>query len=244
MRVVVIVQARMDSSRLPGKVLKRVVGKPLLGHLVERLRRLKNADEIVIATSNKMIDQAIVDYCHILGVNVYRGSESDVLSRFYEAATEYHAQAIVRLTADCPVHDPVIIDSMIEYFLKAQPDLDYLSNTVSRSFPRGFDCEIFAMELLEEAYKKATLHFEREHVTPYMYLRFNTFRVGNYFSLLGRNDQYRLCVDYPEDFDVVKEVISNLYPDNPEFGLEDTIHFLKDHPAIAAINADVTQKSF
>lgn len=244
MRVVVIVQARMDSTRLPGKVLKRVLGKPLLGYMVERLRQLKNADDIVIATTTKMSDQAIVDYCHLLGVSVYRGSDTDVLSRYYEAASERNAEAIVRLTADCPVHDPTVIDNMIEYFELAQPDLDYLSNTVSRTFPRGFDCEVFAMELLEKAYKEATLYFEREHVTPYMYLRFNTFRIGNYFSTLGKYDQFRLTVDTEEDFEALKLLMTELYPKNPNFGVADCIEFLKAHPEIAKINSDVIQKKF
>lgn len=242
MRVIVIVQARMGSERFPGKVMKRIKGKPLLGYMLERIQRMQYIDEIVVASTESMDDQVIVDYCQRLGVKWYRGSTNDVLSRYYEVAVREAAQVIVRLTADCPLIDPFILDNMVVNFVAAQPNLDYMSNTVSRSFPRGFDCEILSFEALEETYNKAKLPMEREHVTPYIYLRWSLFRVANYFSILGDHSNYRLTVDYPEDFKLISKIITELTPTNPEFGLKDVLNFLEKNPKIAKINAHLTQK--
>lgn len=245
MRVVVIVQARMDSSRLPGKVLKRVKGKPLLGHMIERVRLMKSAQQIVVATTESMNDQAIVDYCQRLKVKCFRGSRQDVLSRFYEVAVEEAAQVIVRLTADCPLIDPVVIDDMVKNFILAQPYLDYMSNTLVRTFPRGFDAEVFSFEVLEEAHNKAALPLEREHVTPYIYLRWKIFRVANYFSKLGNKSDYRLTVDYAEDLDLITQVIRKLQSQEPSSlgSLKEIIEILDKNPDIAKINAHRRQKT-
>ena len=242
MRVVAIVQARMSSGRLPGKVLKRSHGKPLLGYLIERLKRLKSVDELVIATTTKSDDQPIVDFCQTKGVATFRGSEEDVLSRFYDAAIQFHADVIIRLTADCPLVDPAVVDDIVGNFLQAQPMVDYMSNTIARSFSRGFDCEIMTFDVLQEAYQNAKLPLEREHVTPYIYLRFEKFRVANYFSMTGVKTQYRLCVDTSDDFQVIDAILGALYEKNPEFTYQDVLDFMDANPEVAKINAEVEQK--
>lgn len=241
MKTAIIVQARMTSTRLPGKVLMTVAGKPLLEYLIERLRRVALADEIIIATTVNDSDEPIVEFCGRLSVPYFRGSEDDVLSRYHEAASRVKADFVVRVTSDCPVIDPRVIDDVISFFRAAGDAYDYASNTLARSYPRGMDTEVFTFRALNEAFFEASEPPEREHVTPFIYRHPERYRIGQ--VVFGRDaSRHRWTVDTPEDFELVSRIIETLYPLNPEFGLEDILALLKDHPQWAGINAHVEQK--
>jgi spore coat polysaccharide biosynthesis protein SpsF len=169
MKTVIIVQARMTSTRLPGKILKEVLGKSLLTYQLERLRRIKGAQAVVIATTTNDTDQPIVDFCVQNTVAYFRGSEDDVLSRYYGAALEHAADAVVRITSDCPLIDPEVVDQVISFYEVNYPKFDYVSNVTQRTFPRGMDTEVFSMKALREAFENATKQLDREHVTPFIH---------------------------------------------------------------------------
>ena len=164
-RVVIILQARMSASRLPGKPLKKVLDRSLLSYQLERLRRVHSASEIVVATTTESQDDAIVSLCEAEKVAYFRGSSLDVLDRYYQAAKLFNADYIVRVTGDCPIIDPEIVDQVINEYLKQLPKYDYVSNSVIPTYPRGLDTEIFSFALLESAHKEGKLPQEREHVT-------------------------------------------------------------------------------
>ncbi|NEO63206.1 MAG: NTP transferase domain-containing protein, partial [Moorea sp. SIO4G2] len=163
MKLVIIVQARMTSTRLPGKVLKQVLGKPLLDYQIERLRRVKLADEIVIATTINQTDEPIVELCNSISIPYFRGSEEDVLARYYGAAVEHQADVVVRVTSDCPLIDPQVIDQVIQFYLDHQGEYDYVSNSLQRTYPRGMDTEVFSFAALDEAFHEASAQPDREH---------------------------------------------------------------------------------
>lgn len=241
MRVVIINQARMTSTRLPGKILKQVLDKPLLEYQIERLRRVAWADELVIATTVNDADQPIVDLCDKLGAAYYRGSEHDVLSRYYEAAQKAGAEAVVRVTSDCPLIDPGVVDDVIRYYIDNSTRYDYVSNIQERTFPRGMDVEVFPFILLEEACRKASKPVEREHVTPYICHHPERFRLG---SVAGpeNHSRHRWTVDQIEDFILIKNIIEALYPGKPQFDMQDVLDLLREHPDWIEINAMVEQK--
>lgn len=239
---VVIVQARMTSTRLPGKVLLEVAGKPLLEHQIERLRRVKLADKIVVATTVNAADEPIVALCRRLSIPVWRGAEHDVLARYHGAAVAHRAEVIVRVTSDCPVIDPQVLDATIGYYLERRGQLDYVSNSLERSFPRGLDAEVFAFRSLAEAFDEARDEEEREHVTPFLYRRPQRYRLGN---VACREDLsgHRWTVDTPEDFALIRHMIGALYPVLPQFGLRDMLAWLKGRPELTALNAHIEQKT-
>lgn len=241
MKVVIIVQARMTSTRLPGKVLKEVLGKPLLEYLIERLKRVNAADAIVIATTTNDTDLPIVELCGRLGVAVTRGSEHDVLSRYYESAKGHEAEVVVRITSDCPVLDPAVVDQAIRFHVDNADRFDYVTNAFSNSYPNGMSAEVFSFRALEEAHREASTGPEREHVTPFIYLRPKRYRVGQ-LAYPRDLSSHRWTVDTPEDFELIRLIIEALYPEKPEFGLEDIEALMKQHPSWALINAHVVQK--
>ncbi|MBE6184824.1 acylneuraminate cytidylyltransferase [Bacillus ginsengihumi] len=241
MKIAAIIQARMGSTRLPGKVLKKVLDKPLLEYQIERIQKATLVDEIIIATTVEERDTPIVALCEQMGVLSYRGSEHDVLSRYFEAAQAFNVDVIVRLTSDCPLIDPVIIDKVIAQFLKQQPHVDYVSNTLKRTYPRGLDTEVFSFNALKEAANNAQLPRDREHVTSYFYTNPTIFTLENI-----EHDQnyshYRWTVDTPEDFTLVTHILTEMYDANKLFHLEDVIQLLKEHPEWNEINANIEQK--
>ncbi len=241
MTCAIIVQARMTSTRLPGKVLKDVQGKPLLEYLVERLRRVRLADTFAVATTCNDTDLPIVDFCRRLDVPVTRGSEFDVLARYYEAALELDAETVVRITSDCPIIDPAVIDDVIRFYLDHQEQYDYVSNALIQSYPYGMSAEVFSFRALAEAHREAVAEPEREHVTPFIYTRPQRYRIGHvsYPQNLG---DHRWTVDTQEDFDLVRRIIESLYPVNPAFGLQDVLALLQEHPDWPQINAHIRQK--
>ncbi len=241
MKTVIIVQARMTSTRLPGKILKTVLERPLLEYQIERLRRVKLADEIVIATTVNDTDVPIVELCERLQVPFFRGSEEDVLERYYLAAKEHNADAVVRITSDCPLIDPYIIDSVIGYFVDNQDQYDYVSNIYTRTYPRGMDTEVFTFKALEEACQEATKYSDREHVTEFIYLQPDRYKIGN-ISNSEDHSHHRWTVDTIEDFTLIKNLIEAIYPTNPRFTMNDVLQVMDKNPDWYQINADIKQK--
>lgn len=237
-RVVAIVQARMTSVRLPGKVMKEVLGKPLLGYELERIARARGIDEIVVATTTNATDDIVARYAESLGCGVWRGPEDDVLERYRGAAEAFGAEVVVRLTADCPLIDPVVIDRVID----ALKDNDYVSNILEkRTFPRGLDTEVFTRQALEKAWAESTTPSEREHVTPYIYNRPERFRLKGIFNEADLS-RHRWTVDTEEDFRLVRALIKGLYPSNSTFLLTDIVHFMDGKPELFEVNSHVLQK--
>lgn len=241
MTTTIIVQARMTSTRLPGKVLLPIAGRPMLSYQLERLRRVRHADKIIIATTTNATDDPIVDFCAAEGVVCTRGSEHDVLSRYFEAATQFQATTIVRVTSDCPLIDPQLIDFAIEAYINNAESCDYVSNMIAPSWPYGFAVEVFSYRALAEANSEATEDDEREHVTPFIYWRPARYRIK---SLTTQPDlsRYRWTVDTPEDFELVRHILETLYPQNPHFVMSDVQELLRKHPEWESINCHVRQK--
>lgn len=239
-KIVVIIQARMGSTRLPGKVLMQLHGKSVLQHVVERVQRSKFKTEIIIATTSLQRDNVIVDEAKRIGVSEFRGSEDDVLSRYFEAAQSVKADIIVRITSDCPVIDWVLLDDMLEKFFD-NPQIEYLSNTVDRTYPRGLDVEIFSFKTLEKAYKESTQKPDREHVTPYIWRQPELFSIEQYKN---KKDYSRLrwTLDTQEDWELICKIYDSLYPTKKDFNFEDILKKYEDHPEWELINEHVEQK--
>jgi spore coat polysaccharide biosynthesis protein SpsF len=241
MKVAAIIQARMGSTRLPGKILKTVLGKTLLEYQIERVKRAKLIDEIIVATTAKKSDDPIAQLCHQLSIPFYRGSEDDVLSRYYEAATRFKVDVVVRLTSDCPIIDPEVIDKTVDVYLANCQSVDYVSNTLVRTFPRGLDTEVFSYKVLKEAFDHTIDKMYREHVTSYIYSHDEIYTLKNIASIENYGD-HRWTVDTPEDFALLKNIIEALYPFNKEFVLEDVIKLLEMNPEWIEINKHIEQK--
>lgn len=239
LQVAIIIQARMGASRLPGKPLKEVLGKPLLFYLIERLK--KCAMKIVVATTQQVQDESIASYAQSREVDVVLGDEEDVLSRYWLAAEKANCDVIVRITADCPLMDPQLVLQFVREFLSNYSSLDYLSNTLVRSYPRGLDIEVFSKKALQRALQEAKAPEEREHVTPYFYRHPESFRLKN---VLYHHDEssHRWTVDTLEDFELIRRFIEMLYPKNPFFSFEDMLLVIKKHPEWEEINRHIEQK--
>lgn len=237
MNTEIYIQVRMDSMRLPGKALKEIAGKSLLEILIERLRRVTKASTACVLTTINAVDGPIIALCQKLQIPFFRGSQKDVLGRYYACALERKPDRIVRITADCPLMDPAIVDEVITVFSQ---EVDYVSNTMARTFPRGMDVEVFSVAALERAHLQAKSDSEREHVTLYMYRHPEQFRLRN-VSLAKDLSFLRLTVDTQEDFDTVKNIFYNLYPQNPFFTLQDIIEAVVQHPDWI-VNKNIQQK--
>ncbi|MCP5161960.1 MAG: glycosyltransferase family protein [Hahellaceae bacterium] len=240
MNVLAVLQARMSSSRLPGKVLKPILNKPMLAYQIERIARCRLVDKLIVATSTEPADAPIADLCHALNITCYRGSLDDVLDRFYQAASLVNPQHVLRLTGDCPLVSPTIIDRLIQLHLSL--GADYTSNCYPPSLPDGLDAEVVRWDLLKAAWKEAPGGLHREHVTSFIRDEMpNVDKASyqhphNYASL-------RLTVDYPEDFDLVAKIFEALYPDKPDFELDDIIRLLAAHPDWILINQNFERNS-
>jgi spore coat polysaccharide biosynthesis protein SpsF len=240
MKTVVIIQARMGSTRLPGKVLLPLMGKTVLAHVVERCNAISLVDEVVVATTNQEIDNQIEEETGKLNISCFRGSEADVLQRYYEASQAYHADIIVRVTSDCPLLDSETANLVIKHFL-SNPSVDYCSNSMIRSFPRGLDTEVFSASALQRAYYSAKESSEREHVTPYIYLRPHEFNIEHITNDTDYS-HYRWTLDTPEDWELIKSVYGHLYSKGKVFGWKEVIHLMETNPEIPLLNAHVEQK--
>ncbi|UCF31671.1 MAG: UDP-2,4-diacetamido-2,4,6-trideoxy-beta-L-altropyranose hydrolase [bacterium] len=244
MRVVSIVQARMGSTRLPGKVMFDLAGRSVLSHVIERVRSCPLVDDIVVATTINPEDDVIAEEACRNGVASYRGSEENVLERYYEAAVKAGAEVIVRVTSDCPLLDPQVLTGMLNSFTGRKSDgesIDYLSNTLERTFPRGLDVEIFTYSALEKAHMEAKETFEREHVTPYMYNHPDIFRLRNYRSDTDLSE-HRWTLDVEDDFTLIKEIYGSLFEEGEVFTTDDVVRLLRKRPELIQINTHVLQK--
>jgi spore coat polysaccharide biosynthesis protein SpsF len=239
-RVALIVQARMTSTRLPGKVLTPVMGRPLLAYELERLRDVTRATSRIVATTVNEADDAIVPLADAEGFLAVRGSELDVLDRFAQAVRITDAQAVVRVTADCPLIDPDVVDEVIGRYLAG--GVDYVSNTQERTYPRGLDVEVFSAAALLAAAADARTPAQREHVTPFLYQNRDRFRIAQVRQPDDMSGE-RWTVDVREDLDLVRRVLEALYPSRPGFRMADVVALLNANPTWRAINRHVDQRS-
>lgn len=239
MSTLIIVQARMTSTRLPGKVLLPLAGEPMLTRLVERLRRVHRADGIVVATTINESDDPIAALCSQLSVPCHRGSEHDVLSRYADAARLHGASVVVRITSDCPLIDPALVDLLIDSYTEGGSD--YVSNMLPPTWPYGMAVEVFSAAVLAQAHAEATQAAEREHVTPFIYWHPERFRLRNVASPVDLSRQ-RWTVDTPEDYELVRRLFEALFPVQPDFGQADILRLLDAHPDWLKINQHVQQK--
>ena len=234
MSVNVILQARMSSSRLPGKVLMDVCGAPMLARQIERVSRASHIDRIIIATSDRDDDQPVADLAAALGVSCVRGPLMDVLERFRLVAEQYPADHYVRLTGDCPLTDPGLLDELIEFHIAGGYDISTLGAV--RTFPHGLDAEVMTAEALLTAARECDNAYEREHTTPFLYHREGRFKVGKLTQPVDDSGS-RWTVDFPEDLQFVRAVFGALLEDNPDFSWRDVKAYLAVRPDIQALNA-------
>lgn len=230
MHISVIIQARMGSTRLPGKVLKDISGQPVLWHVINRIKKSKYISKIIVATTENKEDNEIYEYCNQKHIDVFRGSSDDVLDRYYKCAKRFDCKNIVRITADCPLHDAVVVDKVIEVYLGG--NYDYASNTFKYTYPDGLDTEVFSFKVLEEAWKNAKLSSEREHVTPYI-------RKNNEYKKLNvladkKYPIYRLTLDYDEDYNFIKSIYEGI--GKLDFSLDDVVEFLNKNLELLRLN--------
>jgi spore coat polysaccharide biosynthesis protein SpsF len=230
-----VVQARMGSSRLPGKVLLDLAGQPALLRVLDRLERCRSLDTVIVATSTLAPDDAIASLCERRGTRVFRGSESDVLDRYYRAAVQAGLSVIVRITADCPLIDPVLVDEMVGVFLSRSRDFDLVTNRHPLTYPDGLDVDVMSLESLRRAWSEAKTAHQREHVIPYFWEA--GLRVHNVESAERLFDSHRWTLDYPEDYELIRRIYEALQADRPSFSTPDVLAFLAEHPDLARINA-------
>lgn len=235
MRVLAVIQARAGSTRLPGKVLFDLEGKTVLEHVIERVKSSKCIDDIVVATTILKEDLKIVNICSGKGISVYCGSENDVLDRFYNTARLFNAENIARITSDCPLIDPQVIDEVIRLHLREKAD--YTSNTIKETYPDGEDVEVFTFEALEEAWENAGLVSEREHVTPY--IRKNKRFKHSSLEYSTDLSNKRWTLDNPEDYTFIKIIYKNLYSSSRIFNMDEILKFINNNPDIENINQSI-----
>ena len=242
MNIVSIIEARMNSKRLPGKVLLPAQKISMLEHLVERLKTIKIIDQIVVATTVNSKDDEIVELCQKKEINFFRGSEEDVMGRVICAAEKYFADLIVEITADCPLIDPNIVDQIISIYLANK--VDYVSNAIIRSYPDGMDTQVFSLKTLKTSYEMINSDLEKEHVTlhirnnPNLFSHINVIAPKNiYYPELG------LTLDEKDDYILIKKIIDNLYPKDNFFSCLDIINYLNENKILLEINKNVMRKN-
>ena len=231
MNLVAIVQARLNSKRLPQKVLLPLAGIPVIAHVINRLKACKNINQIVLATSDKQSDNKLEDWAIENRINFYRGSLNDVLDRYYNAAKFFKAEAILRITADCPLIDPDTIDELIVRYKSTKLDAYVLSG----EFPDGLDCQIFSFRAIEIAWRNAKLKSEREHVGPYIEKNTDIFKIGEYEKFQGLS-HHRWTLDEIQDYKFLNILFDNLYPENEFFSVDEILDFLKNNKEFIKIN--------
>jgi spore coat polysaccharide biosynthesis protein SpsF len=235
MNVVAVIQARMNSRRLPNKVLLPLSGRTVLEHIYNRLKYCKTLNEIVVATSSADLDQSIVKLCQQINIKYYKGNLEDVLDRFYQVATLYKADVIVRITGDCPVIDPNIVDEVVNYYLN--DDYDFCS--LSGDFPDGLDCQVFKFQALKKSWKEAKLPSDREHVGSYIEKTCpKLFKIGS-FKKFKDLAHHRWTLDEPKDYAFLKEIFSRLYNKDKFFCTADILKLLEKEPDLFEINREI-----
>lgn len=237
MRIVCIIQARMSSTRLPGKVLLPLAGREVLAHVLDRLAACETIDDVVVATSDQRSDDVLVQWCERRGVPVFRGSLDDVLDRYYQCAVQVCADAVVRITADCPALDPTIVDEVVRGFKASNYDLFYLGG----EFPDGLDCAVFSFSALERAWREATLKSEREHVGPYVVNHPEWFRLGSLEKFTGMA-HHRWTLDEPRDLAFLQTVFERLQRlDGKPFLAGQILDLLDREPDLLSANQGIVR---
>lgn len=244
MRTIVIIQARMGSSRLPGKVLADINGLPMVAHVLERARSITGVDDVVVATSDATVDDPLAEHVNVrLGAPVYRGSEHDVLGRFHGAARAHSAEVVIRVTGDCPLLSPEVSARVLEGLLAAGAGVSYSSNLFPRTYPRGLDTEAFFFEALETAFAHATSPADREHVTPFIWSQPGRFARANVVDPNRDNSRLRWTVDTPADLEVVRGLLHGWAPGDALRSYEALLRILEAQPELGMLNAEVVQKA-
>lgn len=238
--IAIVVQARMSSTRLPGKVLKPIAGKPMLSYQLARLREVSTASRIVVATSTNAADDAICAFCAMEQVPCIRGSEQDVLSRYFMVGEQIGANTIVRISADCPLIDPSLVELAIATYVDADGTYDYVSNMIEPTWPYGMAVEVFSFKVLAEAHREAKHQAEREHVTPFIYWRPARYRI-NSLTMSPNLNHHRWTVDTPEDFELVSRILATLSPQQTR--MEHVLALLEQYPDWQLINCHIKQKA-
>ncbi len=243
MKIVTVIQARMSSTRLPGKIMLPILGKPLLLRMIERVRQAKQTGQLIIATSINKDDDEVEEFCTTNNLACYRGHLTDLLDRHYQVAKKHLADAVVKIPSDCPLVDPQIIDKVIQHYVKSE-ELDFVSNLHPASYPDGNDVEIMSFDSLECAWKDATKNYEREHTTPFIWENGDVFKIGNvvWETGLDYSTSYRWTIDFPEDYEFIRKVYEELYPHKPNFSINDILLLLNEKPEIAEINSQYLGK--
>lgn len=230
---IAIIQARISSTRLPGKVLLTLADKTVIEQVISRVSQAKKIDKIILATTTRKEDNALEQICLKAGIDCFRGSENDVLDRYFQAAKKFGGKNIIRITGDCPLIDPVVIDKVIDLYEVG--GVDYATNVMPPTFPDGLDTEIFSFSALEKVWREANLASQREHVTVYLWQNPQIFRqrhLKNKIDLSAR----RWVLDNPEDYEFMKQVFAKLYFLKPDFGMNDLLEFFAENPEIEKIN--------
>lgn len=240
MNFVAIIQARLGSTRLPKKVFADLAGKPLIWHVINRLKYSDRINNIVLATTNSSKDDELANWAIKENVNLFRGSENNVLERFYFAAKHYSADIIVRITADDPFKDPAIIDKVIDKLL--EDNLDFAYNNNPPTFPEGLDTEVFTYNAIEKAYFHSNDDYEKEHVTQYFYRNSELFKQSN-FENVNNISNLRWTIDTELDYEMTKQVYNFLYKNGSIFQTNDILKLLDEKPEISQINIDVARSA-
>lgn len=239
MKIVAIIQARMGSTRLHGKVLKNLCGQTVLARVVNRTRRAQLAAEIVVATSVLPADDDILRECDRLAVPCFRGDEGDVLDRYYHAAQQFAADAVVRITSDCPLIDPELIDATVRAFLDEMAD--YATNSLTITYPRGLDVEVFTADALACAWQQAKQTYQRTHVTPYLYEHPEQFKIES-LTCEESFGHFRWTLDTQEDWELI-EIIYNRFSGRDDFRWREVLALMKSEPELTDLNSHVQQKA-
>lgn len=239
MKTVAIIQARMSSTRLPHKVMMDLGGQTVLARVIRRLSRSRMVSVFIVATTDLQVDDAIVRECQILGVSCFRGSEHDVLDRFYRAAQAVYAGSVVRITSDCPLIDAELVDDTVQIFEEQQAD--YASNVFPRTYPRGLDAEVFTMAALDRAWRQARAPHQREHVTPYFYEHPESFRLA-FTRSEADYSSYRWTLDTAEDLELLRSIYAR-FGNHDNFGWREVVTLMEREPELAELNTHVIQKS-
>jgi spore coat polysaccharide biosynthesis protein SpsF len=238
MKILIIIQARTGSTRLPGKIFLPLADKPLLLRIVERVNDTHIPKEIVVATTVDEADDPVYDLCIQEGINVFRGHPTNLLDRHYKSAQKYKADIIIKIPSDCPLIDPRVIDKVLGFYIKNMDKYDYVSNLHPATYPDGNDVEVMSVNTLYNAWLSASKQYEFEHTTPYIWENPETFRIGNVKWETGKNYSmtHRFTIDYIEDYVFIKFIFEELYPVNPLFSLDDILELLSRKPELMEIN--------
>jgi len=238
-KVCAIIQARMTSARLPRKILMNIEGKPILWHIMERVKHSKKIDDIILAIPNSKENDVLEQFAKNNKIKYFRGSEQDVLSRYYETAKKFKCDTIVRITSDCPLIDPEIVDKVVGEHLSSKTD--YTANVLKRTYPKGLDVEVLTFEALEKSFKEAKKQPYREHVTLYIREHFERFKRASVENKKNLS-HFRWTVDEKEDLDFVREVYKRLYKEGKVFLTEESVKLLEKEPQLLEINKKLKRK--